>query len=150
MELIDLVNSVIFFLSQMTLLRCLTFPLGSQTVILTVLLFWNYFFLLTLLFVLQWLSLNCEILIMFLAQFPLTFHHIHNGMPHFISLLVTICDHLRDVSWEDIFKFSASAAASEFCKWVQVGIDVCIPHRKESIRSSFTHFHGFQLFVLLP
>ena len=59
-------------------------------------------------------------------------------------------DHLRDVPWEDIFKLSASAAASEFCKWVQVGIDVCIPHRKESIRSSFTHFHGFQLFVLLP
>ena len=25
------------------------------------------------------------------------------------------CDHLRDVPWEDIFKFSASAAASEFC-----------------------------------
>ena len=74
----------------MTLLRCLTFPLGSQTVILTVLLFWNYFFLLTLVFVLQWLSLNCKILIMFLAQFPLTFHPIHNGMPHFISLLVTI------------------------------------------------------------
>ena len=24
-------------------------------------------------------------------------------------------DHLRDVTWEDIFKLSASAAASEFC-----------------------------------
>ena len=40
-------------------------------------------------------------------------------------------DHLRDVSWEDIFKLSASAAAaSEFCKWVQVGIDAYISHRK--------------------
>ena len=39
-------------------------------------------------------------------------------------------DHLRDVPWEDIFKLKASAAASEFCKWVQVGIDVYIPHRK--------------------
>ena len=29
-------------------------------------------------------------------------------------------DHLRDVPWEDIFKHSASAAASEFCEWVQV------------------------------
>ena len=38
--------------------------------------------------------------------------------------------HLKDVPWEDIFKFSASAAASEFCKRVQVGIDVYIPHRK--------------------
>ena len=33
-------------------------------------------------------------------------------------------DHLRDVPWEDIFKLSASAAASEFCEWVQIGIDV--------------------------
>ena len=45
MELIDLVNSVIIFLSQMTLLRWSTFLLGSQTVILIVLLFWIYFFL---------------------------------------------------------------------------------------------------------
>ena len=88
-ELIDLVNSVITFLSQMTLLRWLTFLLGSQTVILIVLLFWIYLFLLTLVFVLQWLSLHCEILIM-LFQFPLTFHHIHNGMPYFIALLMTI------------------------------------------------------------
>ena len=33
-------------------------------------------------------------------------------------------DHLRDVPWEDIFILSASAAASEFFEWVQVGIDV--------------------------
>ena len=26
-------------------------------------------------------------------------------------------DHLRDVRWEDIFKLSASAAASGFCEW---------------------------------
>ena len=26
-----------------------------------------------------------------------------------------LCDHLRDVPWEDIFKLSASPAASEFC-----------------------------------
>ena len=55
-------------------------------------------------------------------------------------------DHLRDVPWEDIFKLSASAAASEFCQWVQVGIDVYIPH----IRSSLIHLHGFQLLLLLP
>ena len=52
-ELIDLVNSVIIYLSQMTLLRWLTFPLGSQTMILLVLLFWSYFFLLTLVFIPQ-------------------------------------------------------------------------------------------------
>ena len=45
-----------------------------------------------------------------------------------------LCDHLRDVSWEDIFKCGASAAASEFCEWVQVGIDVYIPHRKYHVK----------------
>ena len=43
-------------------------------------------------------------------------------------------DHLRDVPWEDIFKLSASAAASEFCEWVHVGIDVYIPHRKYQVK----------------
>ena len=52
--------SVIIFLSQMTLLKWLTFLLGSQTVIFIVLLFWIYFFLLMLVFVLQWLSLHWE------------------------------------------------------------------------------------------
>ena len=42
-ELIDLVNSVIIFQSQMALVRWLTFLLRSQTVILVVLLFWIYF-----------------------------------------------------------------------------------------------------------
>ena len=39
-----------------------------------------------------------------------------------------LLDHLRDVPWEDIFKLGASAAASEFCEWIQVGIDEHIPH----------------------
>ena len=43
-------------------------------------------------------------------------------------------DHLRDVPWEDIFKLSASAAAIEFCEWVQVGIDVYIHHRKYQVK----------------
>ena len=83
-ELIDLVNSVIFFVSQVTLLKWLTFLLRSQTVILIALLFWIYLFLLMLVFVLQWLSLHWEILIM-LSQFPLTFHQIHNEMPCFMT-----------------------------------------------------------------
>ena len=45
-----------------------------------------------------------------------------------------LCDHLRDVLWEDIFKLSGSAAASEFCEWVQVGIDVYIPHHKYQVK----------------
>ena len=45
-----------------------------------------------------------------------------------------LCDHLIDVPWEDIFKLSASAAASEFCEWAQLGIDLYIPHRKYQIK----------------
>ena len=47
-------------------------------------------------------------------------------------VFVIIC--LRDVPWEDIFKLGASAGASEFCDWVQFGIDVCIPHRKYQVK----------------
>ena len=107
-ELIVLVNSVINDLISNYLLKCSAFLLKFQTLILTVLHFWIYLFLLTIVFVLQWLSLHCEILNMLLSQFPLTFHHIHNGMPYFIALLMIIlvligmvCDHLRDIPWED-------------------------------------------------
>ena len=84
-ELIDLVNSVIIFLSQMTWLKWLTFLLRSWTVILIILLFWIYFLLLMLVFVLQGLSLHWEILIILLCEFPFTFHQIVNGMPCFIT-----------------------------------------------------------------
>ena len=43
------------------------------------------------------------------------------------------CDHLRDVPWVDIFKFSDFAAASEFCEWFQVRIDVYIPYLKYQV-----------------
>ena len=49
----------------------------------------------------------------------------------------SLCDHLREVQWEGIFKLSAFAVASKFCAWFQVGTDVYIPNR-------------FQLLVLLP
>ena len=75
LELIDLVTSVIIFLSQMTLHISLTFLLRSQTVILIVQLFWISFFFLTLVFSAM--------------AFPplgnLTFHQIHNRMPRFIA-----------------------------------------------------------------
>ena len=44
-----------------------------------------------------------------------------------------LCDHLRDVPWEDFFKLSASAATSGFCEWVQVGL--YIPQRKCQFKS---------------
>ena len=72
-------------LSQTTLFRCITFLLRIQTVGLRVLLFWISLFLLMLVFVLQWLYLHWEILIMLLSQFPLIFHQIHSGMPRFTA-----------------------------------------------------------------
>ena len=42
----------------------------------------------------------------------------------------SLCDYFRNVSWEDIFKLSASAA-SELCEWVKV---VYIPHRKYQVK----------------
>ena len=45
-----------------------------------------------------------------------------------------LCDQLKEVPWEYIFRLSVSAAASEFCEWVQVGIDVYICHRKYQVK----------------
>ena len=45
-----------------------------------------------------------------------------------------LCDHFRDVLWEDIVKLSACTATNEFCEWIQVGIDVYIPHRKYQVK----------------
>ena len=45
-----------------------------------------------------------------------------------------LCDHLRDVPWDDIFKLSASAAAFEFCECVQTEIDVYISHPKYQVK----------------
>ena len=44
-------------------------------------------------------------------------------------------NYLRAVSWEDIFKVGASGATSEFCEWIQVGIDVYITHCKYQVKS---------------
>ena len=46
-----------------------------------------------------------------------------------------------------VFLKLGASAASEFCAWVRVGIDVYIPHRKYQVKP---HPHGFQVLVLLP
>ena len=60
------------------------------------------------------------------------FHHI--AYDYSCADWDSLHDDLRDVPREDFFKLSASAAASEFSEWVQVGIDVCIPHRKYQVK----------------
>ena len=155
-ELIYLVNSVIIFLSQSILLTWLTFLLTYQAVILTVLLFWIYLFLLTLAFVLQWLSLHWKILIMLLSQFPYTFHHIHNGMPCFIALLITILMLIRMIFviiWEMLHgRISLhSVLLLLLVNFVSAfSLELMYIFFTEITRSSLTHFHGFRLLVLLP
>ena len=148
-ELMDLVSLVIIFPFQVTLLRWLTFLLESQTVIHIVLLFWIYVFLLARLFILQ-LGNSDHVVISVSIDFPSNsqedalFHCI--AYDHSCADWDGLCDHLRDVSWEDIFKLSVSAAASEFCEWVQLETYIYIPHGKYVI----PHLHGFQLLLLLP
>ena len=108
---------------------------------LTVPLFWICLFLLTLVFLLQWLSLHWEIdhvVVSVSIDFPINskqdtpFHRVDYDYSR--ANWDGLCDHLRDVPWEDIFKHSASAAASGFCHSVQVGIDVYIPHHKYQVK----------------
>ena len=154
-ELINLVNYVIIFLSQMTLFKWVTFLLRSQIVILTVLLFCIYFFLLTLVFVLQWFSLHQQILIMLMPQFPLTFHHNHNGIPHCIAMLMAtfvLIGMVFMIIWE-MFHWMISLNSVLLLLLVNFvsgfrleSMYICL---LESIRSSLSHLNGFQLPVLL-
>ena len=66
------------------------------------------------------------------SQWDAPFHHIAYDYSH--ADWDGLGDHLRDVTWEAIFKLSASSAASEFCEWFPVGIDVYIPHRKYQVK----------------
>ena len=123
-------------------LRSLTFLLGSQTVILTVLLYWIYFFssdasiCSTMAF--PPLGNSDHVVVSVSIDFPT------NSKQDAPFLRITydysradwdgLRDHLRDVPWEDIFKLSASAAASEFCEWDQVITDAYIPHCKYYVK----------------
>ena len=155
-ELRGLLNSVITFLSQMTLLRWLTFLFGSLPVILTVWLFWIYFLLLALVFVLQWFFLHWEILTVLLSQFSLTFHHIYNGMARSIAFFMTILvliGTLFVIIWE---VFHARISSNSVLLLVLVNsvrgfmFELMSISVINSITLSLTHLHAFQLFVLLP
>ena len=151
-ELIYLVNSVTIFLSQTILLRWLTFLVRSQAVTVTVLLFWIFVFLWMLVFVLQWFpsigkfwSCCCLSFHWLLVKFTTGSPFYCIASDYFCADWDGLCDHLRDVAWEYIFKLSFSAAASEFCefRFKLMYISIII-----SIRSSLTDLHGFQLIVL--
>ena len=66
------------------------------------------------------------------SQWDAMFHRIVYDYSH--AAWDGLHNHFRYVPWEDIFKLDASAVASEFCEWVQVGIDVYIPHIKYQVK----------------
>ena len=66
------------------------------------------------------------------SQQDAPFHHIAYDYP--CTDWDGLCDHLRDVPGDDIFKLGASAAISEFCEWFHVGTDTYIPHRKYQVK----------------
>ena len=45
-----------------------------------------------------------------------------------------ICDQLRNVPLEDVFKLGASADANVFFEWAQAGTDVHIPHSQYQLK----------------
>ena len=111
MELIDLVNSAVIFLSQTTLPR--------REILITML---SQF---PLTFHQTQNGMSC-----FIAYL----------MTYSCADWDSLCDRLGDILWEDIFKLSACAAAGEFCEWVQVGIDIYISLPLiVCMRSSLTH-----------
>ena len=141
MELIDPVNSIIIFLSQPTLLRWLTFLLRSQTVILTVLLFWIYLLLDTSI---------CSTMVFppfgnskhVIVSVSIDFSSYSYLMPYFIKLLMTnlvLSGMVFMIIWE-MFHGMVSLDSVLllllviFCEWVQVGTDVYIPHQKYKVK----------------
>ena len=116
MELIDLVGSVI-----KTLVRWLTFLLGSQTVVHIVLFFWMYLFLLMPVFCcampLCQLGNSDHVLVSVFIDFIWNTHQNASFYTKLMTVAILIGmlwdslhDHLRDVPWEDIIKLSASTA----------------------------------------
>ena len=56
-------------------------------------------------------------------------------------------DHFRDVPWEDIFKLSLLLLLVNFVRGIR--LELMYIFLIVSIRSNFTHLHGFQHLVLL-
>ena len=144
-EVIDLVNSVIIFVSQMTLLRLLTFLFESQTVIFTVLLFWIYFFFSDVIICSTMtfppLGNSDHVVVTVSIDFPSNSQE--NALFHCIAYDYScadwdsLYDHLRYVPLEDILNLVIMLL---LVKYILLG----------NIRSSLTHLHGFQMLVLLP
>ena len=148
MELIDLVNSVIIFLSQSfsKIPDCDSHISAFLDFFLSCLFGFLYLFLFFLFFTLficsgkafAPLGSSGHVIVSGSIDFPSNsqwddpFHRI--AYDYCCADWNSLRDHLRDVPWEDMFKLSASAAGGQISTWVQVGIDVYIPHRQYQVR----------------
>ena len=125
----------------MTLLTCLTFLLIALTVTLTILLFFGF--------------ISSDTSICSTKAFPPSWNSDHFVVPvsidfppnskqdtlfHYIDYNYScadwegICDQLRNVPLEDVFKLGASANANVFFEWAQAGTDVHIPHSQYQLK----------------
>ena len=154
MELIDLVNTVTIFFISNDLMQMVNFPtqipdcdsahnlgsnpalLGANPALLDLFLSSEACICSTMAF--PPLENSDHVVVSALIDFPLNSQQ--GALFHCIAYDYScadwngLWDQLRNVPWEDIFKLSASAAASEFCDWVQVGIDVYILHHKYQVK----------------
>ena len=73
------------------------------------------------------------------------FHHI--AYDYYRADWDSLRDCLRDIPWEDIFKLVLLLLLVNFVS--RYRLDLMYISLIESIRSSLTHLHGFQLLVLL-
>ena len=130
-ELIDLVNSVIIFLSQMTFHTQIPGCDSHGPALLDLFLTSDASICFTMAF--PPLGNSDHVVVSVSIDFPSNcqrdapFHRIAFDYSH--ADWDSLWDHLRDVPWEDIFKIGASATVGEFFVRVQVGIDVN-HHRK--------------------
>ena len=130
-ELIDLVNSVIIFLSQMTFHTQIPGCDSHGPALLDLFLTSDTSICFTMAFPPS--GNSDHVVVSVSIDFPSNcqrdapFHRIAYDYSH--ADWDSLWDHLRDVPWEDIFKIGASATAGEFFVRVQVGIDVN-HHRK--------------------
>ena len=145
MELIDLVGSL-----MKTLLRWLTFLLGSQTVVHTVLFFWMYLFLLMPVFCcampLCLLGNSDHVLVSVFIDFIWNTHQNASCYTKLMTIAVLIGmlwdslhDYLRDVPWDDIIKLSASTAIvtrSQYVPFVTIYLIVTCWYRSLLVTAS--------------
>ena len=139
-----------FFISN-DLTQMVNFPTRIPDYDSHILLFWIYFCLVSIVFVLQSLSLHWEILTMLLFQFPLTFHQSYNGKPRFMAYLMTILVligmvlviigkmfHGR-ISLNLVFLVLLLRFVSGF------RLELIYIYLKKNIRSSLIHLHGLHV-----